>query len=252
MVLVINKSNCRWAVVWFCYHSYDYRPNWTPLNLITITYEKYQINYCWNRVLTTLKVLVSLSSARTPLRLISVYQEIISSFRSHRAIFPRFNNVPAKKPEILCCWKTYCLNGKWTYRQPRKSWKFSREFTQNNQQRRNAPIQWSLSISESNLLIKGYGKHQQSLVKKILQSHAILLIGKNTISFVSWFLSSEEFWPNIRNDPAGIKFKHQIPERPDSRKYLEIRFNFLQSQEPIRSSRRSSMKLRVLELLRET
>ena len=164
---MINKSNCRWAVVWFCYHSYDYRPNWTPLNLITITYnEKYQINYCWNRVLTTLKVLVSLSSARTPLRLISVYQVMISSFRSHRAIFPRFNNVPAKKPEILCCWKTYCLNGKWTYRQSRKSWKFSREFTQNNQQRRNAPIQWSLSISEGNLLIKGYGKHQQSLVKK--------------------------------------------------------------------------------------
>ena len=25
-------------VVRFCYHSYDYRPNWTPLTPITITY----------------------------------------------------------------------------------------------------------------------------------------------------------------------------------------------------------------------
>ena len=35
--LVINKSDSRCAVVRFCYHSYDYRPNWTPLSPITIT-----------------------------------------------------------------------------------------------------------------------------------------------------------------------------------------------------------------------
>ena len=29
IILVINK---------FCYHSYDYRPNWNPLSPITITY----------------------------------------------------------------------------------------------------------------------------------------------------------------------------------------------------------------------
>ena len=38
IILVINKSDSRCAVVWFCYHSYDYRPNWTPLIPITITY----------------------------------------------------------------------------------------------------------------------------------------------------------------------------------------------------------------------
>ena len=31
-----DKQIC--AVVRFCYHSYDYRPNWTPLSPITITY----------------------------------------------------------------------------------------------------------------------------------------------------------------------------------------------------------------------
>ena len=31
----IGGSRC--AVVRFCYHSYDYRLNWTPLNPITIT-----------------------------------------------------------------------------------------------------------------------------------------------------------------------------------------------------------------------
>ena len=35
---MINKSDPRCAVVRFCYHSYDYRPNWTPLSPITITY----------------------------------------------------------------------------------------------------------------------------------------------------------------------------------------------------------------------
>ena len=34
---MINKSDSRCAVVRFCYHSYDYRLNWTPLSPITIT-----------------------------------------------------------------------------------------------------------------------------------------------------------------------------------------------------------------------
>ena len=38
IILVINKSDSRCAVVRFCYHSYDYRLNWTPLSPITITY----------------------------------------------------------------------------------------------------------------------------------------------------------------------------------------------------------------------
>ena len=38
IILVINKSDFRCAVVRFCYHSYDYRPNWTQLSPITITY----------------------------------------------------------------------------------------------------------------------------------------------------------------------------------------------------------------------
>ena len=38
IILVINKSNFRCAIVRFCYHSYDYRPNWTQLSPITITY----------------------------------------------------------------------------------------------------------------------------------------------------------------------------------------------------------------------
>ena len=37
-MLVINKSDFRCAVVRFCYHSYDYRPNWTPLSPITIAH----------------------------------------------------------------------------------------------------------------------------------------------------------------------------------------------------------------------
>ena len=35
--LVINKFYSRCAVVRFCYHSYDYRPNWNPLSPIIIT-----------------------------------------------------------------------------------------------------------------------------------------------------------------------------------------------------------------------
>ena len=37
IILVINKSDTRCAVVRLCYHLYDYRPNWTPLSPITIT-----------------------------------------------------------------------------------------------------------------------------------------------------------------------------------------------------------------------
>ena len=38
---MINKSDSRFAVVQFCYHSYDYRPNWTPLSPITIINHNY-------------------------------------------------------------------------------------------------------------------------------------------------------------------------------------------------------------------
>ena len=39
IILVTKKKpDSRCVVVRFCYHSYDYRPNWTPLSLITITY----------------------------------------------------------------------------------------------------------------------------------------------------------------------------------------------------------------------
>ena len=37
IILVINKSDSRCTVDRFCYHSYDYRPNLTPLSPITIT-----------------------------------------------------------------------------------------------------------------------------------------------------------------------------------------------------------------------
>ena len=41
----------------------------------------------------------------------------------------------------------------------------------------------------------------------------------------------QNFGPNIRSDPAGFKFKRwQIPERQDSRKFLEIRFNLYEVQ----------------------
>ena len=38
VTLVINKSDSHCPVVRFCYHSYDNRPNWTPLSPTTITY----------------------------------------------------------------------------------------------------------------------------------------------------------------------------------------------------------------------
>ena len=37
IILVINKSDSHYAVVQFCYHSYHYTLNWTPLSPITIT-----------------------------------------------------------------------------------------------------------------------------------------------------------------------------------------------------------------------
>ena len=43
IILVINKSDSRCAVVRFCHHSYDYRLNWTPLSPITITYYPFPI-----------------------------------------------------------------------------------------------------------------------------------------------------------------------------------------------------------------
>ena len=44
VILVINKLDFRCAVVRFCYHPYDYRPNWTPLSPSTIINLK-QMNY---------------------------------------------------------------------------------------------------------------------------------------------------------------------------------------------------------------
>ena len=35
LITAAKETSC--AVVRFCYHSYDYRPNWTPLSPITIT-----------------------------------------------------------------------------------------------------------------------------------------------------------------------------------------------------------------------
>ena len=35
IILAINKSDSRYTVVRFCYHSHDNRPNWTPLSPIT-------------------------------------------------------------------------------------------------------------------------------------------------------------------------------------------------------------------------
>ena len=36
IILMINKSDSRFAVVDFVNHSYDYRPNWNPLGPINI------------------------------------------------------------------------------------------------------------------------------------------------------------------------------------------------------------------------
>ena len=37
MTLITAAKETSCAVVRFCYHSYDYRPNWIPLSPITIT-----------------------------------------------------------------------------------------------------------------------------------------------------------------------------------------------------------------------
>ena len=91
------------------------RPNWTPLSPVTITYcEKFQINYCWNRVLTVLKVLVCLNSARNARKLyrvsfpVEVFSLDLIAFLSENL-------------KICCSLKTYCHNGKWIYSQSRKS-----------------------------------------------------------------------------------------------------------------------------------
>ena len=58
IILVINKSASHCAVVRFCYHLYDYRPNWTPLSPITIYYlgfAKAFDSVCYQRILFKLK-----------------------------------------------------------------------------------------------------------------------------------------------------------------------------------------------------
>ena len=40
----LNKSDSRYASSNFVNHSYDYRPNWTPLSPVTITYYYYNDN----------------------------------------------------------------------------------------------------------------------------------------------------------------------------------------------------------------
>ena len=83
-----------------CYHSYYYRPNWTPLCLISITYyEKFQINYCWNRVLTIFKncCLLELGKNATEVDLRVPGNDIKSPFPP--SYFPRFDSVPVRKPK---------------------------------------------------------------------------------------------------------------------------------------------------------
>ena len=36
IILVINKSDSHFTAARFCYHSYDYSPNWTPLSPINL------------------------------------------------------------------------------------------------------------------------------------------------------------------------------------------------------------------------
>ena len=60
IILMINKSDSRFAVIRFCYHSYDYSMNWTPLSAITI------INYVnneniFNQMLQTRDLVVIIS-----------------------------------------------------------------------------------------------------------------------------------------------------------------------------------------------
>ena len=79
----------------------------------TQTYYHYLLREFLNELLLEpsadyLKVFVCLSSVRTPSMLIPVCLEMVSSFRSRRqsfslpeAIFPRFNSVPARKPDNM-------------------------------------------------------------------------------------------------------------------------------------------------------
>ena len=60
----------------------------------------------------------------------------------------------------------------------------------------------------------------------VLQSHAILLIGKNTIPFVSWFLGLEEFWPKIRSDRAGFNFQASDSRKARFKKVLKNQVEF--------------------------
>ena len=53
---MINKSDSRCAVVRFCYHSYDYRPNWTPLSPITITYWPLSRQQNYRRIAILIKI----------------------------------------------------------------------------------------------------------------------------------------------------------------------------------------------------
>ena len=46
IIQVINKSDSRFAVVQFRNHSYDYRPNWTPLSPIIINYHDHWEQVC--------------------------------------------------------------------------------------------------------------------------------------------------------------------------------------------------------------
>ena len=86
-------------------------------------------------------------------------------------------------------------------------------------------------IRESNVLVKHFdGKHQKSLVKIPAKSYNFTDRKEyEPLCFLVPQLA--KIWPNIRSDPVGFKFKRrQIPERQDSRKFLEIRFNFYEVQ----------------------
>ena len=70
IILVIKKSESYCVVVRFCYHSYDYWPNWTRISPITITYfgkilevsEKWVATHLASRLLTTVDVHYFVSS----------------------------------------------------------------------------------------------------------------------------------------------------------------------------------------------
>ena len=49
IILMINKSDSRCAVVWFCYHSYDYRPHWTPLSPLPLLITGFRVQFGINK-----------------------------------------------------------------------------------------------------------------------------------------------------------------------------------------------------------